>query len=305
MKLKAPKYYKDFACIADKCKNSCCVGWEIDIDTETIEYYKSLQHSYKDCILSSIDFSDTPHFKLKSDDRCPHLNEKGLCNMILKVGEGSLCHICREHPRFYNELPNGREVGIGMSCEEACRIILNSCHYDELVEIQEIDSIPLCAEIDVIQHRNHIYGILKDTNLSYSQKLKRIYDEYKVSPSLIPDEEWWKIIQSLEFLKPERKATLLQYSSCNVQPVEIEPYLEKALAYFIFRHCTESYDMYEYRVNLGLCLFCERLFASVLKSLPQIDANSTIHIGRIISEEIEYSEDNTETIKTAYEETLS
>ena len=43
MKLFAPDYYKYFSCIADKCGHSCCVGWEIDIDADTLEYYRSVK----------------------------------------------------------------------------------------------------------------------------------------------------------------------------------------------------------------------------------------------------------------------
>ena len=41
MKLFAPSYYKDFACIADRCQHSCCVGWEIDIDPDTLAHYET------------------------------------------------------------------------------------------------------------------------------------------------------------------------------------------------------------------------------------------------------------------------
>ena len=37
MKLFAPKYYTEFSCIADRCRHSCCIGWEIDIDADTAE----------------------------------------------------------------------------------------------------------------------------------------------------------------------------------------------------------------------------------------------------------------------------
>ena len=30
MTVTVPSYYKDFKCIADKCRHSCCIGWEID-----------------------------------------------------------------------------------------------------------------------------------------------------------------------------------------------------------------------------------------------------------------------------------
>lgn len=38
--LRVPDYYPKFSCIADKCKDSCCIGWEIDIDEDTYEFYK-------------------------------------------------------------------------------------------------------------------------------------------------------------------------------------------------------------------------------------------------------------------------
>ena len=41
-KLYAPSYYKNFTCIADKCKHSCCVGWEIAIDKTTLNKYEAL-----------------------------------------------------------------------------------------------------------------------------------------------------------------------------------------------------------------------------------------------------------------------
>ena len=42
MQILVPDYYKDFKCIADKCKHNCCIGWEIDIDDDTLEYYNKV-----------------------------------------------------------------------------------------------------------------------------------------------------------------------------------------------------------------------------------------------------------------------
>ena len=114
MKLFAPKYYKNFTCIADKCTHSCCVGWEIDIDQGTLEKYETLSHSYGKIIRDSIDYEETPHFRLCEKERCPHLDEKGLCNIISCLGEGYLCEICAEHPRFYNDTLKGKEVGLDL-----------------------------------------------------------------------------------------------------------------------------------------------------------------------------------------------
>lgn len=42
MIVRVPDYFKEFSCIAGACKDSCCLGWEIDIDEDSYEYYKSL-----------------------------------------------------------------------------------------------------------------------------------------------------------------------------------------------------------------------------------------------------------------------
>ena len=40
MKIVKPIYYKDFKCIADKCSDTCCAGWDVDVDEQSYEFYK-------------------------------------------------------------------------------------------------------------------------------------------------------------------------------------------------------------------------------------------------------------------------
>ena len=42
MILRLPDDYDEFACLGGKCRDSCCVGWELDIDTETADYYRTV-----------------------------------------------------------------------------------------------------------------------------------------------------------------------------------------------------------------------------------------------------------------------
>ena len=295
MKLYAPLYYKKFECIADRCRHSCCVGWEIDIDSESMEKYASCSTEYGKIIANSIENNAEPHFKLGKDERCPHLNCKGLCNIILELGEDYLCHICREHPRFYNDTPRGREVGLGMACEEACRIILGSDDYNKFVEIDDIAGENCDSDFDSLSLRDNLYGILCDNLLSYDKKLSAIYAWCRVSPCLIPDEEARQIIDNLEYLDIKHKELFMAYSSDTKIPKEFEKPLERALAYFVYRHCTEVWDEDEFRASLGFCLFCERLLASIAK-----ENGDLCECARILSEEIEYSEENTEMIKDIF-----
>lgn len=262
--------------------------------------YSDLTSGYGKEIKKSIDKWETPHFKLLANDRCPHLDERGLCKIIINCGEEYLCDICREHPRFYNYTNYGKEVGLGMSCPEACRIILSSNYYDEIIEIDDVNGEEEQIEFDSIIYRNNIYAILKNKATSYSEKLKAIYNKYNISPSIIHDNKWINCLNSLEYLDESHKQLFLKYSSSLITPREYEKELEGALAYLVYRHCTEALDENEYRGSLGFCLFCERLLVSMIKN-----SNLSIYeLARILSEEIEYSEDNTKKIKNSIEEAI-
>ena len=77
--MRVPQYYFNFKCIADKCRHSCCVGWEIDVDERTLARYRALGGEMGETIIESIEETeDGVHFRLCTDERCPHLDEKGL-----------------------------------------------------------------------------------------------------------------------------------------------------------------------------------------------------------------------------------
>lgn len=308
-KLFAPKYYKDFKCIADKCTHSCCIGWEIDIDEETLEKYESLPRDAKDEILNGVSYEGTPHFKLCEKGRCFHLDENGLCKIIKSKGESFLCEICREHPRFYNSTKRGKEVGLGMACEEACRIILSSDLYGEMVEIGELPEMfcetegeyadSFCEDEDFAINRDEIFRILLNDRFSYSEKTGEISKAFNVTLNVFSDEEWREVLSGLEYLDESHKTLFSCYSS-NAVGDNWEKYLLRAFAYFVYRHCTDCFDEKEFLRSLGFALFCEKLFASVLIAKNPKSFVDVVEFARIISEEIEYSEENTEAIKLKF-----
>ncbi len=297
MKLFAPKYYEDFSCIADKCRHSCCVGWEIDVDEGTLAKYSALDAEYAESIRRSIEQGETPHFRLCADGRCAHLDEKGLCRIISNVGEGALCAICREHPRFYHTSTAGREVGIGLCCEEACRIILSSDGYREFVEIGEADAEEEAFDFDAAAHRARIYSYLADRTVAYSERLRKIYRKYGFTVGAFSADECDEILESLEFLEEEHRELFYGYSPYLDTDDEHELPLERALAYFVYRHCSSAANLEEFRTGLGFSLFCERLLSSMAENHPKI---SIIELARILSEEIEYSEENCDALKTEF-----
>ncbi len=135
MLLRVPSYYKDFHCIADKCQDSCCIGWEIDIDEDTFAYYKSVEGSIGERLQKYMTVEDGINsFVLKENGWCPFLNEKKLCDICIHLGEEALSEVCTEYPRFTVEYGNVMEKALSLSCEEVGRIVFSNheqMHFEE------------------------------------------------------------------------------------------------------------------------------------------------------------------------------
>ena len=68
------------------------------------------------------------------------------------------------------------------------------------------------------------------------------------------------------------------------------------MAYLIYRHCTEAVDEEDFAARLSFCLFCERLLASLIYTEKAETLQDVATLARIISEEIEYSDENTQAL---------
>ena len=42
MKETTIRFMRDFRCIADQCRHSCCIGWEIDIDPDSLKRFQNV-----------------------------------------------------------------------------------------------------------------------------------------------------------------------------------------------------------------------------------------------------------------------
>ena len=120
-----PDFYDRFRCRAAACRHSCCKGWEIDIDENTLGLYQSLNGTWRKKMAAAIVYEESgAHFRLTEEERCPFLQQDGLCELIRAFGEEALCDICALHPRFF-ELAGPYELaGLGLSCEAVCDLLL-------------------------------------------------------------------------------------------------------------------------------------------------------------------------------------
>ena len=77
-------------------------------------------------------------FLAQPEGRCPFLLSDGLCEIHRDMGPDYLCVVCRQFPRFSEYYGATKESGLGLSCEEAARIILSKTTPLTIVE-KELD----------------------------------------------------------------------------------------------------------------------------------------------------------------------
>ncbi len=172
-----PKYYKKFACIADKCPDTCCAGWEIVVDGESLERYNKLKGSFGDKIRSLIETDDDDdRIFAPQNARCPFLLEDGLCEMYIELGHDSLCRTCRMFPRHVTYFGARSETGISLSCPEAAKIIMESSE-PITFETEETHAsiMPTAIEPDLyftlIEARKTAINIIQNRDFSIQKRI--------------------------------------------------------------------------------------------------------------------------------------
>ena len=276
-----PNYYDKFKCIGGNCKHSCCIGWEIDVDDETMDFYNSLDGEFADRILQNIE-GEVPHFVLREGNRCPFLNQDGLCDIICEFGEDALCDICYLHPRFTNCYDGFTETGLGLCCEEAARIILTD---------EEKFSLPLPTDIknDVFfTERQAVFDILQDRNDVFSLRLKKLADKYGLAFNF-SNAAIYDLYASLERLdyKWDEHLKKLKRSDCILafEREDLQIFFEQLACYFVFRH---------FENGVGFAILSCLVIGAICGSCENF--SEMIDVVRQYSSEVEYCEENTQKV---------
>lgn len=144
MKYHKPSFFDQFKCIGSACTDTCCAGWEIEVDETTAEGYLTEKGAFGDRLRREIGSEPGEYFFKLQNNRCPFLNKENLCDIFINLGEDRLCDICREHPRFYNWFGDYTEVGLGLCCEEAERLLFSDSK--QLTFVEEVTQDEELAE---------------------------------------------------------------------------------------------------------------------------------------------------------------
>ena len=299
MKHFAPAYYPHFRCIADACRHSCCIGWEIDIDPVTREKYRAVEGPLGRRLAEEIADGNPPCFRLGADERCPFLREDGLCTLILELGEDSLCEICALHPRFRNFFSDRVEIGLGLCCEAAAELILTRGGELELIPVDEDEEeeFPLCEEEEILLAcRGELLAICRSADCGFAEKTERLLSAVGAA---LPRRTWgeWRIFYAkLERLDVAWNELLPRFDG-ETSPVggEWDLPLSHLLGYFLYRHLPGALDAEDLDAAIRARVCFAVLSVGIIRKIFAGGEQSMAALGNIArqySAEVEYSDEN-------------
>lgn len=149
--LHVPSYYKRFSCIGGACEDSCCIGWQIPIDQQTLKKYKKVKDGGmrkrldKELVVKKSGHSMDHVAKIKlKNNRCAFLTKEGWCDIYSHLGESYLSQTCTLYPRTINRIGSKFECSLTFSCPEALR-----CLFAEETPLA-FETIPLPSDFTTI-----------------------------------------------------------------------------------------------------------------------------------------------------------
>lgn len=294
MKLYAPSYYKNFKCAADKCRHSCCVGWEIPVDRETLSAYRSLPKCQRDKILQHISESDEGAVISRDcEGRCPFLMADGLCSIISELGDSYISEICREHPRFYVRHGDGVAVGVGASCPVAAELILGTEKDAGLVCIGDTDKDLPLEEYDAHSRYRQLSQLIAEGK-SFNEICFRVAEVFALPLDMIVGEDMRAVLSELEYMMEDSR-TLLCPSGWGADSLYDE-YLTRFFSYLCLRHTASAVGEDNFRARIAFCILLTKILENCMNCKENITFREVCDLVVRISEEIEYSEDNTDTL---------
>ncbi len=197
MRYTFPHYLDEFRCVAAECTDTCCAGWAIMIDEDSLERYANLDGSFGNRVKNSIDWKEGSFCQY--DKRCAFLNEDNLCDMHMFGGEQMLCDTCRNYPRHMEEYEGLREGSLSLSCIEAAKIILGCTEpvkfitLEDDAEDEEYEDFDFLLFTKLMDAREVVIEILQDRTLDIYARMAIVLKIAHQMQEAIDSEEFYKI----------------------------------------------------------------------------------------------------------------
>ncbi len=303
-----PKYYDSFACIADKCPDSCCKEWSVDVDAASATFYRNLTGPLGDRLREVLQDTADGTILTIENGRCPMWRRDGLCRIQAELGHDALCRVCRTFPRLRHDYGTFAELGLELSCPEAARLIFAEADQEWICSVSDGDEAPEYDvwTMDVLRRsRTTFLSFLDATDLPFPRILSALllyaYDVQEeldggepavFAPGdtlvgIAPSCDYTALqdfFLSLEILTPQWKTRL---EACPVTPRWSRAH-RALLRYFLSRYWLQAVSDYD--------IVCQAKFAIASCLLIGCLGGDLTETAQLFSKEIENDVDNVEAI---------
>lgn len=207
--------YDDFKCIADKCRFTCCEGWDIGIEVDTYNKWKK-ESDKSHHILHNVKIKKcrgkTEYFINKeTNEACPLLDENGLCQIVKSHGEEYLSITCHMFPRIENNFECKKELSLSCACPEVVELI-NSINGKVNIILE--DNTNSKSDLLELRIREAIINIMQRENFSLEDKL------------IVSFHMLLTILENEDFREDRSQAELMKYNSREYMKELINVYHE-------------------------------------------------------------------------------
>ena len=336
MIIEYPSYYEKFRCIGGSCPDTCCAGWEVDVDEDSSVFYRSVEGSFGDTLREHIKEEDGDcFFPLTGEGKCPFLRNDQLCEMYIQLGEESLCQTCTEYPRYFMDIGNYEQIDMSLSCMELGRIFFTECNKIEYIRSEndipgdEITEDEQETLIEVLALRNQCIDLLQESTGSFLEKMKAVralVAEAQELDSKEADAErsylkedfpaLIEIMKHFDSLRSEWDLLLEKYEEQCEDPhfldalpafmtnyaAQLDAWFSKLGVYFIYRYFIDT--CLDGDIEIELCLVHRSLMMILFMLYSRwteqqaLDVSDIIDVAHLFSKEVEHDEGNIDIIKS-------
>ncbi|AZL16194.1 flagellin lysine-N-methylase [Rickettsiales endosymbiont of Stachyamoeba lipophora] len=154
-------FVSQFKCLSDKCPNTCCKKWDMQLDINTKVLYDTVYSNLKSIVTIS-----NGNFILKRDsnsDACIKF-QNGLCGVHKEYGSEALGDVCYFYPRLIYKIEDSYLVSASLSCPEITRLAFFGDNPLE-IKFKKYERVPMAL-------KNYFDGV---NNYQYCIKIHKFF----------------------------------------------------------------------------------------------------------------------------------
>ena len=174
MRVRVPDYFDGFSCLAGACPHSCCIGWEVVLDEDTVRRYQQLPGALGERLRDAMALDGEDVCFPLDGRRCPFLNQENLCDIHCALGPEATSVTCREHPRFIEDYGPFQEITLSAACPKANELLLGT--RDPLTFLERQDNQPTEDGDEwldwLVPLRDRLLNLLRDRSRSLKARLR-------------------------------------------------------------------------------------------------------------------------------------